>query len=62
MWISGIPHEYDEAAVREYWEECGPVEDMHLCVFPDSGRFNGTLFITFKTQARLHSGASQSAA
>ncbi|EFJ49066.1 hypothetical protein VOLCADRAFT_90315 [Volvox carteri f. nagariensis] len=50
IWVSGLPHEFDEATVREYWSYCGEVESMHLLTFPDSGNFNGTAYITFKTQ------------
>ncbi len=52
IWVTGIPHEYDEAAIREFWSYCGEVESMHLLSFADSGRFNGTAFVTFKTQVR----------
>ena len=38
-------HQEDE--VREYWEFCGPIEDLDLMRFPDSGRFRGIAFITF---------------
>lgn len=61
IWVTGIPHEYDEAAVREYWSYCGEVESMHLLSFADSGRFNGTAFVTFKTQvcSRVGCGAGR---
>ncbi|GLI63843.1 hypothetical protein VaNZ11_006945, partial [Volvox africanus] len=50
IWVSGLPHEFDEETIREYWGYCGEVESMHLLTFPDSGNFNGTAYITFKTQ------------
>ena len=38
-----------EGAIREFWEECGAVEDLDLMRFPDTGRFKGIAFITFAT-------------
>ncbi|GAX75058.1 hypothetical protein CEUSTIGMA_g2502.t1 [Chlamydomonas eustigma] len=50
VYVCGMPHEYDEATVREYWGYCGEIESMDMLVFPDSGNFNGVMFITFKTE------------
>ena len=33
----------------EYWGECGEIEALDVMTFPDSGRFRGIAFITFKT-------------
>ena len=38
-----------EDTIREFWEECGAVEDLDLMRFPDTGRFKGIAFITFAT-------------
>ena len=38
-----------EADVEEYWSYCGEIESMDLMRFPDTGRFKGIAFITFKT-------------
>ncbi len=45
-----MPHEYSEADIRAFWQECGAIESITLMAFKDSGRFNGALFITFATQ------------
>jgi RNA recognition motif-containing protein len=45
-----MPHEYDEAMIREYWSYCGEIENMELLYFPDTGNFNGVMFITFTTE------------
>eukprot|EP00201_Polytomella_parva_P004784 CAMPEP_0175074940 /NCGR_PEP_ID=MMETSP0052_2-20121109/21653_1 /TAXON_ID=51329 ORGANISM="Polytomella parva, Strain SAG 63-3" /NCGR_SAMPLE_ID=MMETSP0052_2 /ASSEMBLY_ACC=CAM_ASM_000194 /LENGTH=635 /DNA_ID=CAMNT_0016343429 /DNA_START=224 /DNA_END=2131 /DNA_ORIENTATION=+ len=50
IWITGMPHEYSEGVVKEYWGYCGEIERCDLLTFHDSGRFNGTCFITFKTE------------
>ena len=47
-----MPHEYDEAMIREYWTYCGEIESMDMMSFPDTGNFNGVMFITFKTEVR----------
>lgn len=58
VWVTGIPHEWDRAAILEYWGYCGPLEEeaLHLLTFKDSGNFNGTAFITFKTQVEGRQG------
>ena len=38
-----------EDDIREYWTYCGEIEEMDLMRFPDTGRFKGIAFITFKT-------------
>ncbi len=38
-----------EDDIREYWSYCGEIEEMDLMRFPDTGRFKGIAFITFKT-------------
>ena len=45
-----MPHEWDEETIREYWGYCGEIESLDMLVFPDTGNFNGVMFITFKTE------------
>lgn len=45
-----MPFSYEEDAVREYWTFCGPIEDLSLVRFPDTGRFKGMAFITYATE------------
>lgn len=33
----------------EYWGYCGEIDSLDLMRFPDTGRFKGICFITFKT-------------
>ena len=33
----------------EYWGYCGEIESLDLMRFPDTGRFKGICFITFRT-------------
>ena len=33
----------------EYWGYCGEIESLDMMTFPDTGRFRGIVFITFKT-------------
>lgn len=47
-----MPHEFDEATVREYWGYCGNIAALDMLVFPDTGNFNGVMFITFATEVR----------
>lgn len=52
VYVGGMPYHYDESMLREYWGYCGEIEGMDIMTFPDSGRFKGIAFITYKTQAR----------
>ena len=47
-----MPHEFDEALVREYWGYCGEIAALDMLVFPDTGNFKGVIFITFATEVR----------
>ncbi len=38
-----------EDDVWKYWGYCGEIESLDLMHFPDTGRFKGICFITFKT-------------
>ena len=38
-----------EDDVWDYWGYCGEIESLDLMRFPDTGRFKGICFITFKT-------------
>lgn len=42
-----MPFSYEEDSIREYWSFCGPIEDLEVLRFPDTGRFKGIAFITF---------------
>jgi RNA recognition motif-containing protein len=50
IFAGGMPFSYEEDAVREYWTFCGPIEDLSLVRFPDTGRFKGMAFITYATE------------
>ena len=45
-----MPYSYSREQVEEYWAWCGEIESLDLLTFPDSGRFRGIAFITFKSQ------------
>ncbi|KAG1660888.1 hypothetical protein FOA52_015930 [Chlamydomonas sp. UWO 241] len=49
VFVCGMPHEWDEGTLTEYWAFCGEIASMDLLRFPDTGNFNGTMFITFTT-------------
>lgn len=50
VYVGGMPFSYTEEDVRAYWEYCGEIESMDMMTFPDTGRFKGIVFITFKTE------------
>jgi hypothetical protein len=45
-----MPYAWDEDTITEYWSFCGEVEAVEMLVFPDSGRFRGIAFVTFKSE------------
>jgi len=51
LYIGGMPFTWDAGRVKEYWEFCGPVEEVDLMTFPDTGRFRGIAIVTFQSQA-----------
>jgi RNA recognition motif-containing protein len=46
--VSGMPYSTTEEEIRELFEECGPIHQLQLSRFPDSGNFRGLAFITFE--------------
>lgn len=50
VFICGMPHEWDEDTIREYWGYCGAIESLDMLVFPDTGNFNGVMFLTFASE------------
>eukprot|EP00270_Netrium_digitus_P016254 TRINITY_DN580_c0_g1_i1.p1 TRINITY_DN580_c0_g1~~TRINITY_DN580_c0_g1_i1.p1 ORF type:complete len:393 (+),score=115.65 TRINITY_DN580_c0_g1_i1:70-1248(+) len=49
VYVGGIPYYVTEDGIRSYFEGCGSVESVELLTFPDSGRFRGIAFVTFKS-------------
>ncbi|KAF3321048.1 ribonucleoprotein [Carex littledalei] len=47
---SGMPYSATEEEIRELFEECGPIHQLQLSRFPDSGHFRGLAFITFESE------------
>lgn len=45
-----MPYRFTEDEIREYWSYCGEVESLDAMTFPDTGRFRGIAFVTFKTE------------
>ncbi|EIE27417.1 RNA-binding domain-containing protein [Coccomyxa subellipsoidea C-169] len=50
VFVGGMPFGYEESDVLDYWSYCGEIESLDLMRFPDTGRFKGIAFITFKTE------------
>ncbi|CAK0785027.1 hypothetical protein CVIRNUC_008232 [Coccomyxa viridis] len=50
VFVGGMPFSYEEDDVWDYWGYCGDIESLDLMRFPDTGRFKGICFITFKTE------------
>ena len=48
--MGGMPYETTEDDIHALFGECGAVADIEMATFPDSGRFKGLAFITFKVR------------
>lgn len=53
--VSGMPYSTTEEEIRELFEGVGPIHQLQLSRFPDSGNFSGLAFITFQTEAAVKS-------
>ncbi|KAJ4784785.1 RNA-binding (RRM/RBD/RNP motifs) family protein [Rhynchospora pubera] len=55
---SGMPYSTTEEEIREMFEQCGPIFQLQLSRFPDSGNFRGLAFITFESESAAISALS----
>lgn len=49
--VGSLRKESGTSPSSQYWEFCGPVEEVDLMTFPDTGRFRGIAIVTFQSQA-----------
>ncbi|CAM6055876.1 unnamed protein product [Sphagnum tenellum] len=49
--VGGMPYYSTEDDIRDFFSECGTIEELDCMTFPDTGKFRGIGFITFKTEA-----------
>lgn len=52
---SGMPYSTTEEEIRALFEGVGPIHQLQLSRFPDSGNFSGLAFVTFETEAAVKS-------
>ncbi|WOL10738.1 nucleolin 1 [Canna indica] len=48
--VSGMPYTTSEQQIRDLFKDIGPVVQLQLSRFPDSGNFRGLAFVTFLTE------------
>lgn len=46
--VSGMPYSATENQIRDLFKDIGPVAQLQLSRFPDSGSFRGLAFVTFQ--------------
>ncbi|KAL1541883.1 protein gar2-like [Salvia divinorum] len=51
VYVGGIPYYSNEDDIGSYFEGCGTITFIDCMTFPDTGKFRGIAFITFKTEA-----------
>jgi len=51
IFIDGLPYVWTEVKVKEYFAECGTIEEVRAPVWQDSGRLRGFAHVTFKDPA-----------
>eukprot|EP00850_Spirogloea_muscicola_P021947 SM000269S09902 [mRNA] locus=s269:42495:44567:+ [translate_table: standard] len=49
VFAGGFPYNASEEDIHDFFAECGVIEGIEYVLFPDTGRFKGIAFITFKT-------------
>lgn len=51
--VSGMPYSTTEDEIRELFKDIGPLHQLQLSRFPDSGNFRGLAFVTFQVINRI---------
>ncbi|EFJ08232.1 hypothetical protein SELMODRAFT_27868, partial [Selaginella moellendorffii] len=51
IYAGGMPYTTSEDEIHSYFSECGAIEEIDYTTFPDTGRFRGLAFITFKVDS-----------
>ncbi|KAK1355386.1 Phragmoplastin interacting protein 1 [Heracleum sosnowskyi] len=51
VYVGGIPYYSNEEDIRSFFESCGTITEVDCMRFPDTGKFRGIAFISFKTEA-----------
>lgn len=47
-----MPYYISEDDIHEYFQECGTIAELDCMMFPDTGKFKGIAFITFRVNSR----------
>ncbi|KAG0586880.1 hypothetical protein KC19_2G124400 [Ceratodon purpureus] len=48
--VGGMPYYITEDDIHEFFKECGTIAELDCMTFPDTGKFKGIAFITFRTE------------
>lgn len=48
--VSGMPYSTTEQQIRDVFKDVGPIQQLQLSRFPDSGNFRGLAFLTFEAE------------
>ncbi|XP_068668439.1 phragmoplastin interacting protein 1 [Aristolochia californica] len=51
IYVGGIPYYSTEDDIRSFFDSCGTLTDVDCMKFPETGKFRGIAFLTFKTEA-----------
>ena len=46
--VGGMPYYITEDDIHEFFKECGTIAELDCMTFPDTGKFKGIAFITFR--------------
>lgn len=46
--VGGMPYYITENDIHEFFQECGSITELDCMTFPDTGKFKGIAFITFR--------------
>lgn len=49
--VGGMPYYVTEDDIHEFFQDCGTISELDCMIFPDTGRFRGIAFITFRVSS-----------
>mmetsp|Transcript_52716 Transcript_52716/g.123275 ORF Transcript_52716/g.123275 Transcript_52716/m.123275 type:complete len:307 (+) Transcript_52716:124-1044(+) len=53
VFIDGVPYEWTKEKLEQFFQPCGPIEDVNAAAWQDSGRLRGYAHITFGTTGAM---------
>lgn len=52
VYVGGIPYYSSEEDIRSFFDSCGTLTELDCMTFPETGKFRGIAFLTFKVSLK----------